>query len=88
MCYGDGMETLQVFTRNEVADRLKVSLSTVGMLIKSNQIYSVKVGNTYRVPDWALEDYINGRPSRRPADPLVQDDGELFTTPSMLDGAE
>lgn len=82
------METLQVFTRNEVADRLKVSLSTVGMLIKSGQIYSVKVGNTYRVPDWALEDYIAGRPSRRPADPLAQDDGTIPTTLSLLAGAE
>lgn len=78
------METLQVFTRNEVAERLKVSLSTVGMLITSGQIYSVKVGNTYRVPDWALEDYINGRPSRRSGDPMRQDDGTLPTTPSLL----
>ena len=88
MCYGVAMETHEVFTRNEVADRLKVSLSTVGILIKSGQIYSVKVGNTYRVPDWALEDYINGRPSRRPGDRMAQDDGTIPTTPSLLDGAE
>lgn len=75
------------YTRNEVADMLRVSLSTVGNLITSGDLYAVRVGSVYRVPHYALEDFIQGKPPRYRRDkPLAADDGSLPPTDSLLAG--
>lgn len=76
---------ITTYTRNEVADMLKVSLSTVGNLITSGQLFAVRIGSMYRVPDYAVQDFLAGRPPRgRDGDPLTHDDAVLPTTPSLL----
>lgn len=43
---------------SEVAARFRVSKMTVYRLVHSGQIRSVKIGNSFRIPVSAVEDYI------------------------------
>lgn len=66
---------------------LGVSLSTVGNLVTSKEIYSVRIGGKIvRIPDWAVDDYLAGRPAYTPENPLTERDGELEPTESMFSG--
>lgn len=78
------------YTRNEVGEMLRISLSTVGNLITSGDLYAVRVGSVYRVPHYALQDFIHGKPPRhRRTDPLTSDDASLPPTDSLLaEGAD
>lgn len=81
------MEQLQTYTRQEVADILKISLSTVGILIREKRIFSVRAGRAIRVPAYAVEDYLKGhKPRGAGANPLAADDGQLHGTPSVFRG--
>lgn len=73
-----------VYTRNDLVEILKVSLSTVGNLINDGEIYSVRAGKSIRIPDWALDDYLAGRKPYNPDNPLHEHDGGEFPTPSLL----
>lgn len=84
MRYTDPMETTKTYTRQEVADMLKVSLSTVGLMVSARRIYHIRVGRAIRIPEFAVEDYIAGRAPAWPADPLAQDSGEADPTPSLF----
>lgn len=77
------MDAETTYTREELTEILKVSLTTVGTLINDGAIYSVRVGKSIRVPQWSLDDYLHGRPPYTPPEPLLQQD-ELGT-PSLMD---
>lgn len=76
---------VKAYSRQEVADMLGVSLSTVGNLVTAKEIYSTRIGGKIvRIPDWAVNDYIEGRPAYTPENPLAERDGELEPTDSMF----
>lgn len=45
----------------EVARRLRVSKMTVYRLIKNGDLFSIRIGRSFRVPETSLEDYIKDR---------------------------
>lgn len=58
------------YTPEEVAsDHLKTNYRTVLNEIHAGRLYAVPVGTKplYRVPGWALRDYLAGRAPARPA---------------------
>lgn len=80
-------DTPVLYTREEVAQILKVSLSTVGREIRSGRLYSFRVGRGLRIPADALKRYAEQKaylssdlPNERP------DFGTYPPTPSLLDG--
>lgn len=80
---------LIAYSRQEVADMLGVSLSTVGNLVTSGEIYSARIGGKIvRIPDWSVADYLAGRPAYTPDNPLVERDGELEPTDSIFSNHE
>jgi excisionase family DNA binding protein len=49
---------LKFYTVKEVASHMRVSKMTVYRLLNSNELPSVRVGNSFRVPEIAVERYI------------------------------
>jgi excisionase family DNA binding protein len=49
---------LKFYTVKEVASHMRVSKMTVYRLLNSNELPSVRVGNSFRVPEVAVENYI------------------------------
>jgi excisionase family DNA binding protein len=49
----------KLLTLREVADRLRISLSTVRRFIRQGKLPVVKVGNQHRVEEGALQDFID-----------------------------
>lgn len=77
-----------ILTRQEAADRLKISLTTMSKLLKENRIYHLRFQREVRIPEEALDDYVNGRGPKPADDPMTAPDlGTWPSTPSML-GAE
>lgn len=69
-----------LLTRQEAAELLRVSLTTLTRLTKAGQLGHVKVGRQVRIPRPALDRYLSGSaPERGPVDPLV--DPSLETWP-------
>lgn len=69
-----------LLTRQEAAELLRVSLTTLTRLTKAGQLGFVKVGRQVRIPRTALDRYLSGAaPERGPVDPLV--DPSLETWP-------
>lgn len=75
---------IKTYTRSELTDILQVSLTTVGSLINEKKLFSIRVGKSIRVPQWALEDYLAGRPAHTPGDPLTEPDYHELPTDSLL----
>src|SRR5690625_4893777 len=75
---------IKTYTRNELTEILQVSLTTVGTLINQGDIFSIKVGKSIRVPEWALRDYLMGKPAYKPGDPLTEPDYHELPTDSLL----
>lgn len=79
-------EAPDLLTRQEAAELLRVSLTTLTRLTKAGQLGHVKVGRQVRIPRPALDRYLSGSaPERGPIDPLR--DPDLSTWPpteSML----
>lgn len=48
----------KVYTKEQVADLLQVSLRTVTTLVSEGVIPSLKVGHQRRIPEAALDEYI------------------------------
>lgn len=84
MCYRLAM-TIKTYTREELTEILQVSLSTVGNLITNKKIFSIRVGKSIRVPEWALKDFLEGRPAYQPGDPLHEPDYHEIPTPSLFE---
>lgn len=80
----------EMYTRIEVAEKLKVSLSTVAAIIKAGDMYFVRVGRGVRIPEQSFNDYVAGRPAYVPPSPITGHDATTWPpTPSMFDnGAE
>lgn len=76
--------TIKTYTRQELTEILQVSLTTVGNLIQEKKIFSIRVGKSIRVPEWALQDYLEGKPAYTPGDPLKESDYEEVPTESLL----
>lgn len=73
-------EAPDLLTRQEAAELLRVSLTTLTRLTKAGQLGYVKVGRQVRIPRPALDRYLSGSaPERGPVDPLV--DPSLETWP-------
>jgi excisionase family DNA binding protein len=49
---------------SEVAERLRTPRSTTYLLVKSGTIRSIKISGRYRVPESAVDQYINALLSR------------------------
>ena len=81
---GDGP---MLYTRQEAAERLSVSLSTLTRLCKLGQLRVVRVGRSVRIPRDSVVDYVNGRPGtafddRKPEAPSLS---TWPPTPSLFD---
>lgn len=75
----------KLYTRIEVAELLKVSLSTVAAIIKAGDMYFIRVGRGVRIPEQALNDYVAGRPAYVPPAPITGHDATTWPpTPSMF----
>lgn len=79
------MNTPKTYTRQQVADILNVSLSSVGLLVTSKRIFHIRVGKNVRIPQHALDDYLAGRAPVWPESPMVADDGSAQPTPSLFE---
>src|SRR5690625_6372284 len=75
---------IKTYTRNEVTEILQVSLTTVGTLINQGDIFSIKVGKSIRVPEWALRDYLMGKPAYKAGDPISEPDYHDLSTDSIF----
>lgn len=87
--YNDGMNTRyssnELLTRQEAADRLKVSLTTMSAIIKAGEIYVLRFKRQVRIPVEALDDYVNGVMPTGAGDPLKAPDGGTYPpTESLL----
>lgn len=80
--------TVKTYTREQLTDILQVSLTTVGNLITAGDIFSIRVGKSIRVPQWALDDYLAGRPAYKPGDPLSEPDYYEYPTDSLFKGGD
>lgn len=74
----------KTYTREELTEILQVSLTTVGSLINEGKIFSIRVGKSIRVPEWSLNDYLQGKPAYVPGDPLTEPDYHEYATESLL----
>lgn len=52
-----------MLTRQQVADELQLSLSTVGIMVRTGELHSVQVRGMYRIPRESLDAYLRGEPS-------------------------
>lgn len=83
-----GMEkrysSANLLTREEAADRLKVSLTTMSKIITDGDIFVLRFKRAVRIPEEALDDYVNGiRPDH--TDPMAEPDaGTWPPTESLL----
>ncbi len=63
----------QLLTLEDVADRLKISVSTVRRWVKSNELRSIKIGNRgqYRINLKDLEEFLAEQEARQPDTSIV-----------------
>ena len=57
-------EKQEILTREEVMDILKIGRSMFYKLIQEGQLKGYKDGNRYKVPAYAVEEYIRNRMKR------------------------
>jgi excisionase family DNA binding protein len=57
-------ENTEILTREEVMDILKIGRSMFYKLIQEGQLKGYKDGNRYKVPAYAVEEYIRNRMKR------------------------
>lgn len=48
----------RVFTKEQVADFLQVSTRTIDRAIRIGQLYAVKIGRSWRIPETSLAKYL------------------------------
>lgn len=76
----------QLYSRQEAADRLSVSLSTLTRMCAAGHLQTVRIGRSVRIPRDSVVAYIQGAPAR-PHDARAADAPSLSTwppTPSLL----
>lgn len=77
-----------LLTRQEVADMLKISVSSVQNLYTAGHLASHRVGRHVRITRQAVWDYLNGVKREAPNWIRAQDMSTWPPTPSMLDGED
>lgn len=77
-----------LLTRQEVADMLKISVSTVQNLYMAGHIASHRVGRHVRITRQAVWDYLNGVKRETPKWTAEQDVSTWPPTPSLLQDGE
>lgn len=78
----------RLMTRQEVAEYLGVSLTTVQNLYLSGRLAHIRVGKSVRISAAALVDYLEGR-APAPRRPESSDDVSTWPpTPSLLSGGD
>ena len=50
----------------EVCAALRLGKLAVIRLIKAKRLHAVRLGRAFRIPPWALEDFLAGREGKRP----------------------
>ncbi|MCH8627678.1 helix-turn-helix domain-containing protein [Arsenicicoccus piscis] len=60
MATNKGLGDVRFCTVAEVADLMRVSKMTVYRLVHSGELPAVRVGRSYRVPEDAVHDYLQG----------------------------
>lgn len=78
----------EIYTRAEVADMLKVSISTVGRLVKEKQLYAFKAGRGVRIPAYSLAAYVAGEAPPHYTTENEPDTSTWPPTPSLMDVLE
>lgn len=53
------MEIDTVYTPEEIAKRLKVTGGTIRNLIKKGKLFAFQVGDQYRIPEYALDQWLS-----------------------------
>ncbi len=53
------MESQKYWTPREVAERFKVSEETVRRYIREGKLKAIKFGNSYRISDEALQEFLD-----------------------------
>ena len=53
------MQLDTVYTPEEVAKRLKVAGGTIRNLIKKGKLFAFQVGDQYRIPEYALDQWLS-----------------------------
>lgn len=77
-----------LLTRQEAADRLRVSLTTMSALIKSGKIYVLRFERQVRIPEEALDAFVRGDGPDPDVDALAKPSMDTYPpTPSILAGA-
>lgn len=54
----------QLYSRQEAADRLSVSLSTLTRMCAAGHLQTVRIGRSVRIPAESVSDFIAGKPAR------------------------
>lgn len=74
----------EVFTKAEVSQILRVSLTTVGRILETGELHSFRAGRSIRVTKTALRAYMNGESVPRPPALRQPDMATYPPTPSLL----
>lgn len=76
-----------LLTRDEAAEVLRVSLTTMSRIIGSGRLPHLRIGRAVRIPREALDAYVRGEYDNTMGDPMAQPEvGTWPPTPSLLDG--
>lgn len=57
----ENIEKIEILTREEVMDFLKIGRSTFYKLVREGRIKCFREGKRYKVPAQSLEEYIEGK---------------------------
>lgn len=78
-----------LLTRQEAADRLRVSLTTMSGLIKAGKIYVLRFERRVRIPEEALDAFVRGDGPDPDVDALAKPSMDTYPpTPSILAGVD
>lgn len=75
-----------VYTRDQVAEILQVSMGTLSQLLGSERLYHFRVGKQIRIPAEALTAYIQGQEYNAGEGLTRQDASTWPPTPSLFEG--
>lgn len=74
-----------LLTRQEAADVLRVSLTTMSRIVGSGELPHLRIGSALRIPREALDAYVRGEYAGAPVEPMSAPDvGTWPPTESLL----
>lgn len=78
-----------LLTREEAAEVLRVSLTTMSRILGSGRLPHLRIGRAVRIPREALDAYVRGEYDDTLGDPMERAEvGTWPPTPSLLGGEE